>query len=199
MKKLGIVFVTMLMCLAILTGCATLLPFGPDEGEGEGGGKTPVEEVAEKVLKIVEASTIEQEIEIGNGSVTQFEQTKKFEKEGSVYKMEGHEKKLNKVTAEKAYAERDLSGEVKADASKIKLKLQEVYFSQVKVEEGKLEGQVKEGSVEALFGLTESLKTPVHGLTLSISTDATHVTALEVSYMASESTVKISMQFGYKG
>lgn len=203
MKKFALAFVSILMCLALFTGCDMLKPPKPvvDSGDGEGPAQTEIAQIAEKYDKIGEAATIVQEIGIARDGFVQFESAKTFTKNGQSYAVKGTERRLNALSSGKteAYTETEIEETVASGAFEGKLELNELYFSSLKpVENGILEAVVADNSVEAVFGIDHALTAPVHGLALKIVTNETHVTDMDITYATSNgSTVTITLKFTY--
>lgn len=205
MKKILLAIAAVLMCMGLLTGCAMLSPDlnlggGPEGPGGTVTEKTPLEIVAEKYGKLSEATVIAQNIGISQGSLVQFSSEKTFTKRGSGYQVSGKEIRLNSLASgeEEPYTETPIEETVKEGQFSVRLVLDELYFSTAPVfQDGVMEAGVSDGSVRTVFGISEDLPAPVHGMTLKIATDETHVTGMEIAYGTGSSTVNIVLKFTY--
>ena len=198
MKKIVKAAGIALLGLMLLTGCDMLAPT-PSEGPGgEGNEPTPLEVVIEKYSHLGEAKTIEREIEIVRGALTQYESRKHYEKSGETYTVSGTERTLNGLDAESAYTEKTVSETLPAGTFEVRLNLSSVYFQDFTVENGTLVAVVWNGNAEAVFGIREDLPAPVYDLTLTVVTDENHVTKIGTTYGTSNnSSVTISLAFTY--
>lgn len=204
MKRIALMVISMLLGLMLLAGCDMLVPGGSTGGtDGPGSEqeaqKTPLEQIEEKYAKLSEAGTIAQSIGITQNGVVQYESQKTYKKAGAGYQVTGTEKRLNSLTSGKpeAYTETPVEMTVKAGNFAVQLDLDELYFASSKIENGTLEATVMDSSVETVLGITEDLPAPVHGLTLKIATDASHVTGIDIGYASGASTVSIALKFTY--
>lgn len=204
MKKFMVIVVSILLGLFALSGCA-MLDIGEGTGgtEGPGGGqtveKTPLEVIAEKYAKLADAATVSQEIGVSQGELVQYASQKTYKKAGAGYQVTGTEKRLNPLSSGKAepYTETSIETTVKAGAFAPRLELDELYFTNTKIENGTLEAKVMDSSVETVLGIAEDLPAPIHGLTLKIVTNDTHVTDMGITYASGESEIVITLKFTY--
>ena len=203
MKKFVLITVSLLLGLFVLAGCDMLAP-GGSTGGTEGPGeeqpqKTPLEVIEEKYAKLGEAATVSQTIGITEGSLVQYTSEKTYTKKSSGYQVTGTEKRLNKLSSGKKdpYTETPIEGVVMAGAFTSQLELDDLYFTNTKIEGGIFEATVMDSSVETVLGIKEDLPAPVHGMVLRIETDETHVTGMGVTYASGASAVSITLKFGY--
>lgn len=202
MKKLFIAMMAGALGMLLLAGCDTNTLQGVEPGPGPDDTPAPaeptaVEIVEEKYGKLGEATSVGQSIEILGGTLVQYESQKTYTKDGDAYKVTGTVKKLNALTAETPYSETTVNETVSAGKFEGTLDFDPSYYSAVKVENGVFEGQVNDGSVVEAFGLEETLPAPVHGVTLTIATDETHVTSIGITYASGASAVTILLTFTY--
>lgn len=205
MRKLFMVIASVLLCIGLFAGCNMLDPNGDLGGSSGTEGETPadripLEIVIEKYNKLSDAQEIEQKIDISQGELVQFESEKTYTLTGDEYRLTGKEKRLNSLASEKEgpYTETTVDKTVKKGTFSIKLDLNELYFSTAPVfENGILEIGISDNSVEAVFGISEDLPAPVHGMTLKITTDEEHVTGIDMTYGSGSSTVNITLKFKY--
>ena len=200
MKKFALMMISILLGLTVLSGCAMLAP-GGDLGGPEGPGdqtdeKTPLELIQEKYEKLGEAATIVQTIDITQDGEVQYESDKTYTKAGSGYRVTGTVKQLNLLSSG-PYTETAIETTLKAGEFTPQLELDELYFTNSKVENGTLEATVMDSSVETVLGLKEDLPAAVHGLVLTIVTDAAHVTDMGIRYASGESEIVIKLTFTY--
>lgn len=202
MKKFVLIAVGLMLCLGLLTGCDMLSTGGPLGPSGPGEQtveKTPLEQVEEKYARLADAARIEEQIGIVQGKLVQYESEKAYEKRGSGYRITGTEKRLNLLDSGKegAYTETSVDTSVKAGDFRVRLDLDELYFSTAPVfTDGTMEVMVDKNNVETVFAVRD-LPAPVIGLTLRIHTDETHVTDMEIEYASKSSSVKIQLKFTY--
>ncbi len=197
MKKLFVTLVAAMTCLFLFAGCDTLQTGPDDNGNNNGGDVVTVETVAEKYGKLGEAISFVQEIEIKGGTLLQFESRKTYTKTSDGYTVKGTEKKLNDLSASEAYTTVTVDETAKAGDFETKLRFDETYYSSLKVENGVLKGDVLDEYAETVLGIGEDLPAAVHGMTLSLATDDTHVTRIEISYASGSSSVGIVLTFTY--
>ncbi len=205
MKKLLIAILSAILCIGLLSACSTLTPNGPDDGNhddgGGGDGKTNLELVEEKYGNLPDATKIEQTIEITAGELLQFSSDKTFVKTSSGYTVTGTEQKINVVKPDgEPYTSREIDETVEAGAFTVKLGFNELYFSGTPTfRDGVFEANVKDDSVENVFGITEEIPVTAapHGMKLKIATAGEHVTEIAVSYDSNRSNVNITLKFTY--
>ena len=198
MKKFAFIMMSIILGLFVLSGC-DMLSSGRSEGAGsEDHEPTPLEKVTEKYGRVGEATAIEREIEIVRGALTQYESLKRYEKQDGAYAVSGTERTLNGLDGETAYTERAISETLPAGAFEVKLNLSSVYFQDFEIENGTLQAVVWNGNAEAVFGIREDLPAPIYNLALTMETDETHVTRIEIAYgTTNNSTVTICIKFTY--
>ena len=211
-KKIAFIIATLAMGLAVLTGCSTLnsgttAPGG--DGGSEGTNKTDIELVEEMYEKLSDAKKIEQEIKIVAGELSQYESSKTFNRTGDQYEMTGTVKKLNslEVGGTEAYTETEVSETLSAKEFVPTLKLDKDYFTAAPVYKGRvLTGTVKDENVMDVFSIQENFpaKATPRGMTLTVTTNAIHVTEIKVTYTSHDATaqtpdsnVTITLKFTY--
>lgn len=204
MKKKIIALLLAALCgLFLLTACEDTLVDPepdlppPDDVVDEPTLEDLVELVGDKYEKIAEATEIASKIEIKHGALTQYESNKSYKKEGSTYAVTGTVKTLNGLDAAEAYTTAEVNETVQAGTFVSALNLNASYFTALDVKDGVFVGEVNDSYYASVLGIGETLPAPVHGMTLRIGTDDTHVEEIAISYVSGSSDVSIVLTFAY--
>ncbi len=202
MKKIFLALVLAVSCLFLVTACEETLvdPNKPVDPSDDVDGPT-LEELVDlvegKYAKIGEATEIWRNVEIKHGALTQYESKRSYKKEGDGYTVTGTVKTLNTTDAAEAYSTTSVNETVGAGTFVSELNLNASYFTAMDVKDGVFVGEVGDGYYASVFGIGESLPAPVHGLTLKIVTDETHVGEIGITYVSGSSDVSIVLTFEY--
>ena len=192
MKKIFLALVLAVSCLFLVTACEETLvdPNKPVDPSDDVDGPT-LEELVDlvegKYAKIGEATEIWRNVE----------SKRSYKKEGDGYTVTGTVKTLNTTDAAEAYSTTSVNETVGAGTFVSELNLNASYFTAMDVKDGVFVGEVGDGYYASVFGIGESLPAPVHGLTLKIVTDETHVGEIGITYVSGSSDVSIVLTFEY--
>lgn len=177
----------------LLAGAVVMLAGCGESGED---GELSLRDVQTAYGSVSDAATIEQSIEIRQGSLVQYTETKKYTLTEGAYTVSEETQRLNPLTEAEAYSLETKSYTVsKSEAFAASLAIEDSYLVEISVAEDTLTAKIKPGEEKNFLAL--GTLTAVSDMTVSFTMENKQLDTIRIGYVSGASAVTIAVHFAY--